>query len=271
MRIDQRFAALRASGRAGLVAYVTAGDPSLERSAEIVRALDRGGADLIEIGVPFSDPVADGPVIERAAGRALAAGGSLRATLDLVAGVRADVSAPLVLFTYLNPVLRLGLTDFVRRAADAGVDGVLALDLPVEEAATTTEVLAGGGLDMIFLISPTTSDARIARAASLGRGFLYVISRLGVTGVRSSIPASARGLVERARRLSPLPIALGFGISTPAQVADAAGWADAVVVGSAIVSVIERAGDSPDLADRVERFVRSLATPLGDGRGGGKR
>jgi tryptophan synthase alpha chain len=269
VRIDQRFASLRAAGRAGLVAYVTAGDPSLERSAEIVRAVDRGGADLIEIGVPFSDPVADGPVIERAAGRALGAGGSLRATLDLVERVRADVSVPLVLFTYVNPVLRLGLPDFVRRAAGAGVDGVLVLDLPVEEASLTSGVLAGAGIDMIFLISPTTSDARIARAASLGRGFLYAISRLGVTGARSSIPTSARGLVERARRLSALPVAVGFGISTPAQVADAAAWADAVVVGSAIVSVIERAGDEPDLADRVERFVRSLATPLGDGRGGG--
>lgn len=271
MRIEQRFAALRAAGRAGLVTYVTAGDPSLERSAEIVSALDRGGADLIEVGVPFSDPVADGPVIERAAGRALASGGSLRATLDIIARVRPDVSAPLVLFTYLNPVLRLGYPDFARRAADAGVDGVLTLDLPLEEAARARDVLAGAGLDMIFLISPTTSEARLARAASLGRGFLYAISRLGVTGARASIPVAARGLVERARRHSSLPIALGFGISTPAQVADAAGWADAVVVGSAIVSVIEREAEAPDLPARVEAFVRSLAAPLdGGGRGGGR-
>lgn len=271
MRIEQRFSTLRAEGRAGLVAYVTAGDPSLERSAEIVRALDLGGADVIEVGVPFSDPVADGPVIERAAGRALAAGGSLRASLDLVASVRADVSAPLVLFTYLNPVLRLGLAEFARRAADAGVDGVLTLDLPLEEADNARDVLGAAGLDMIFLVSPTTSDSRIARAGSLGRGFLYAISRLGVTGARSAIPATARGLVERARRLSPLPVALGFGISTPQQVAQAAGWADAVVVGSSIVSVIEAAGTARDVAGRVEQFVRSLAAPLRDGRGGGRQ
>jgi tryptophan synthase alpha chain len=268
VRIAQCFAALRAAGRSGLVAYVTAGDPTPARSAEIVRALDRGGADLIEVGVPFSDPVADGPVIERAANRALAAGGSLRATLGLVERVRGDVSAPLVLFTYLNPVLRLGLPEFARRAAGAGVDGVLTLDLPVEEAGEAREVLAEAGLDMIFLVSPTTSDARLARAASLGRGFLYAVSRLGVTGVRGSIPASARGLVDRARRASPLPVALGFGISTPAQVAEASGWADAVVVGSAIVCEIERAGNDPGLPAIVEGFVRTLAAPL---RGGGGR
>jgi tryptophan synthase alpha chain len=171
-----------------------------------------------------------------------------------------------VLFTYLNPVLRLGVSEFARRAAGAGVDGVLALDLPLEEAEGPSEVLAGAGLDMIFLVSPTTSDARLARAASLGRGFIYAISRLGVTGARESIPASARELVARVRRVSTLPVAVGFGISTPAQVADAAGWADAVVVGSAIVSVIEREGASAELPARVEEFVRSLAAPVRGGQ-----
>lgn len=264
------FTALRADQRAGLIAYVTAGDPSPDRSAEILVALDRGGADVIEVGVPFSDPVADGAVIERAAGRALTAGGSLRVTLDLVARVRPLVRAPLVLFTYLNPLLRFGVPAFARRAAAVGVDGVLILDLPMEEASSTRDVLAGAGLDMIFLISPTTSDTRLARAASLGQGFLYVISRLGVTGARETLSDTACDLVARVRRHSPLPVALGFGISTPAQVAQAAGWADAVVVGSAIVGVIEEGREAADLAERVETFVRSLAAPLAANRAGGR-
>ena len=262
MRIEQRFAALRQAGRAGLVTYVTAGDPTLRESSAILRALDRGGADLIEVGVPFSDPVADGPVIERAAGRALAAGGSLRATLDLIEQVRSHVTAPLVLFTYLNPLLRFGLPRFAARAAAAGVDGVLVLDLPVEEAEPLREMLARAGLAMIFLVSPTTSDERLARAAALGQGFLYAISRLGVTGARASLPAPARDLVARARRHSSLPVALGFGISTPEQVAEVATWADGVVVGSAIVSIIEQGRGDVDLPARVGRFVRSLAAPL---------
>ena len=212
-RLDGIFAGLRAEGRTGLVTFTTAGDPDLERSADLLRVLDRAGADVLEVGVPFSDPLADGPVIQRASERALAAGGTLAAALDLVAGVRASVGAGIVLFTYANPVLRMGLTAFMARAADAGVDGVLVLDLPIEEADGLRSAAAGAGIDPIFLLSPTTTEARIRRAAALGRGFLYGISRLGVTGGpghgRGGARASSRG---RIRAVTDLPIALGFGI-----------------------------------------------------------
>src|SRR5262245_45555970 len=172
-RIEHTFARLRAERRPGLVTYTTAGDPDLPRSAEILKALDRGGADVLEVGVPFSDPLADGPVIQRATERALAAGSNLRAALALVGEVRSDVSAPIVIFSYANPLLRMGLDTFARQAAGAGVDGVLALDLPIEEAHIFHETLTGAGLDTIFLLSPTTTDARIRRAAEMGGGFLY--------------------------------------------------------------------------------------------------
>ena len=189
-RIAQTFARLRSEGHAGLVTFTTAGDPDLPRSAEILRALDRAGADVLEVGVPFSDPLADGPVIQRATERALAAGGSLRSALSMIEEIRSGVSAPIVLFTYANPVFRMGIETFARRAAAAGVDGVLALDLPIEEAGAFRDVLASEGLDTIFLLSPTTTDARIRRAAELGRGFLYGISRLGVTGARETVAAA---------------------------------------------------------------------------------
>lgn len=266
-RLDGTFAALRARGRTGLITYVTAGDPDLERSALVLTALDRAGADVIEVGVPFSDPVADGPVIERAAGRARAAGGTLRATLDLVARVRPEVRAPIVLFTYVNPLMAMGERAFAERAQAAGVDGVLALDFPVEEAEGFHRTLASVGIATIFLLSPTTTDNRIARAASLGRGFLYVISRLGVTGARATLPARARDLVARIRRKTTLPVALGFGLSSPDHVRQVGAWADAAVVGSALVSVIEESAGSPDLVDRVEDFVRWLKGAEAGGAG----
>jgi len=260
-RIAGAFARVRASGRPGLVTYVTAGDPDARRSEAILRALGRAGADVIEIGVPFSDPIADGPVIQRAAERALAAGGHLAASLDLVARVRADLAAPLVLFSYVNPVLQMGLPRFAARAADAGVDGVLLLDLPIEEAGEVRDAL--GALDLIFLVSPTTTDRRLTDAAKFGRGFLYAISRLGVTGARDAVAAGARPLVERVRALTPLPVALGFGVSRPEHVAEIGGYADAAVVGSAIVQTIaDRAAAGEDEAAAVESFVRWLK---GDG------
>ena len=194
-RITQTFAKLRAEKRAGLVTYTTAGDPDLPRSARILKALDRAGADVLEVGVPFSDPLADGPVIQRATERALAAGGCLSASLALVAEVRAEVSAPIVIFSYANPLMRMGLETFARQAAASGVDGVLALDLPIEEAEEFRQVLTAAGLDTIFLLSPTTTDARIRRAAELGSGFLYGISRLGVTGARDTVATGATALV----------------------------------------------------------------------------
>jgi tryptophan synthase alpha chain len=264
-RIESTFARLRAKGRPGLVTYTTAGDPDLARSAQILKALDRAGADVLEIGVPFSDPLADGPVIQRATERALAAGGSLRASLALVEQIRPHVSAPIVVFSYANPLLRLGLGEFARRAAGAGVDGVLALDLPIEEADAFRETLSASDLDTIFLLSPTTTDARIGKAATLGRGFLYGISRLGVTGARDRVASGAEALVRRIRAQTAMPIALGFGISRPEHVAEVGRYADAAVVGSALVSLIAEERDSPRLLDKIEAYVRWLKEPRASG------
>lgn len=257
-RIGEAFAHLRKDRRTGLVTYVTAGDPDLQRSAAILQALDRAGADVIEVGVPFSDPLADGPVIQRATERALAAGTSLSAVLDMLERVRPTLRVPLVLFTYANPVLRIGLESFGRRAAQVGVDGVLVLDLPVEEAGEFRESMAGRGIDMIFLLSPTTTTERIRRASQLGRGFLYGISRLGVTGVRDHVAPGAEELAARIRAETSLPLALGFGISQPDHVRQIGQWADAAVVGSGLVRVIAQNTDAPDLVGRVESYVRWL-------------
>lgn len=257
-RLRDTFAALRRAGQPGLVTYTTAGDPDLATSAEILRTLDRAGADVLEVGVPFSDPLADGPVIQRATERALAAGGSLKRTLAMVASLGGSLRAPIVLFSYANPIARMGDAAFARAAADAGVDGVLVLDLPIEEAGAFRDTLAGVGIDTIFLLSPTTTEARIARAAELGRGFLYCISRLGVTGARDTVSAEAGTLVRRIRAHSDLPIALGFGLSRPEHVAEVGSYADAAVVGSALVSRIAEAGRSPRLLEDVAAYVRDL-------------
>jgi tryptophan synthase alpha chain len=257
-RIADTFAKIRSEGGPGLVTYTTAGDPDLPRSAEILKALDRAGADVLEVGVPFSDPLADGPVIQRATERALAAGGSLRSALTMIRDVRAQIAAPIVIFSYANPLLRLGVAEFARRAADAGVDGVLALDLPIEEAEEFRGTLADAGIDMIFLLSPTTTDARIARAAALGSGFLYGISRVGVTGARDQVASSAAAMVARIRAQTTMPIALGFGVSRPEHVAEIGVYADAAVVGSALVSVIAKESATLELIPRVEEYVRWL-------------
>jgi tryptophan synthase alpha chain len=242
----------------GLVAYVTAGDPDIGRTEGILRALDRGGADVAEIGVPFSDPLADGPVIQRATERALAAGTTLDGVLDMVARVRPELKMPLVIFSYANPILRLGPEVFADRACKAGVDGVLVLDLPLEEAADVRAMLDMRGIDTILLLSPTTSDGRLRQAAALGSGFLYAISRLGVTGAREDLAEGADDMVRRIRAVTDLPVALGFGISKPEHVRRVGQWADAAVVGSALVSVIAEAGQSSDLNTRVEEYVRWL-------------
>lgn len=260
-RLTSTFDRLRQQGRLGLVAYITAGDPDLERSAELLVALDTAGASVVEVGVPFSDPVADGPVIQSSIERALAAGTTLEGVIDLVSRVRSRVGAPLVLFSYSNPIFRFGIERFVQRAAAAGVDGVLVLDLPIEEADNVRRELARHGVDMIFLVSPTTSPERIRRTAELGSGFLYAVSRLGVTGAREALPPGARDLVGRIRAESHLPVALGFGICRPEQVREACRWADAAVVGSSLVNVIAKVGTGPDLERQVQRHVRWL---LGD-------
>lgn len=240
-----------------LVAYVTAGDPNFATSCDIVRGVAHGGADLIEIGVPFSDPIADGPVIQRASERALAAGGSLTRALDVVRAVRAEVGTPIVLFTYVNPVLRFGAEAFTRAAVDAGVDGVLMLDLPIEESGSMHRTLAGAGLDQIFLISPTTSEERLRQAVEMGSGFLYAISRLGVTGARDTVAGTARPVVDAIRKVTAMPVALGFGISTPEHVREACVYADAAVVGSALVQKIAEAAPEHAAAE-AEGFVRWL-------------
>lgn len=257
-RIEQRFTQLRSAGKKGLVTYITAGDPDLERSAGIIRRLDQAGADVLEIGVPFSDPLADGPVIQRATERALAAGTTLTNVLEMLKSIRTSISAPIVIFSYANPILRMGLEKFVMEAKAAGVDGVLTLDVPPEEGDSLRAAFAGAGIDTIFLLSPTTTVERIRRASELGSGFLYGISRLGVTGVRDSVDDSARELAARVKAETNLPLALGFGISRPEHVRAIGQWADAAVVGSALVKVIAEHGNTAGLLDEVERYVRWL-------------
>jgi tryptophan synthase alpha chain len=260
-RLAETFARLRrASNGPGLVAYVTAGDPDLPRTEGILRALERGGADVIEVGVPFSDPLADGPVIQRATERALAAGTTLSGVLDMIGRVRADLRAPIVLFSYVNPILRLGAERFADRARDTGVDGVLVLDLPIEEAGEFRALMASRGIDTILLLSPTTTDDRLRRAASLGSGFLYAISRLGVTGARDAIADGAEEMVRRIRTCSSLPIALGFGISKPEHVREVGKWADAAVVGSAIVNVIAEAATSSGPSQQIDPHLQPASS-----------
>lgn len=257
-RLTGVFERLRQGQRGGLVTYLTAGDPDADRSAALLIHVARAGADVLEVGVPFSDPLADGPVIQRASERALAAGMSLRGVLQVVRRVRAEVDTPIVLFTYANPVIRMDPDVFARTAADAGVDGVLILDYPIEEAEPLRQPILSAGLDPIFLISPTTSEERVRQSAELGRGFLYVISRLGVTGMRDRLPDDVEQLMARVRRCSDLPVALGFGISRPEHVSEVWRVADAAVVGSALVNVVAEYGASPQLCERASEYVRWL-------------
>lgn len=257
-RLRDTFAAARKAKRAAFVAYVTAGDPHLGRTPEIATALRRGGADILELGVPFSDPIADGPTNQRAAERALAAGTTLDGVLEAVVEIRRSAELPIVLFTYSNPVLRYGVERFADDARAAGVDGVLFTDVPVEELDRFGPVLRDRELDPVLLVTPTSGRDRTKAAARQGRGFLYLVSRTGVTGARQQLDPELEEHVATARKLSKLPVAVGFGISNPAQVAAVAALADGVVVGSAIVDVIARVGNSPELADAVQRMVTPL-------------
>ena len=257
-RLNDAFKEAKREKRAAFVPYVTAGDPSLERSVEIVRALARAGADVIELGVPFSDPIADGPTNQRAAERALAAGTNLSGVLAAVEVVRQDLDIPVVLFTYANPVLRYGIGDFSEDAAAAGVDGVLFTDVPAEETAPFENHIGAAGLDLIMLVTPTSTRRRMKAAARFGGGFLYLVSRTGVTGVRQKLDAGLAENIRMARKVSSLPVAVGFGVSTPEQVASVAEKADGVVVGSAIVSRIGAMGDCDELIDEVEMFASEL-------------
>ena len=247
-RISKRFAELRASGELGIVAYIVAGDPSLEASLKYVLALAEGGADFIELGVPFSDPLADGPTIQRASERALKSGTTLAGVIDLVRRIRKSTppasEVPLVLFSYYNPILQMGLEKFASSAAAAGADGVLATDLTPEESDDYRRILAAQHLDTIFLGAPTSTDDRLAKIAACSSGFLYLISRTGVTGAKDALPDDLPALVRRSRAVTDLPIAVGFGISLPGHVSVLGGLADAAVIGSALVSEIESATKS---------------------------
>jgi tryptophan synthase alpha chain len=261
-RISKRFAELRASGELGIVAFITAGDPSLDATLKYFLALAEAGADVIELGVPFSDPLADGPTIQRASERSLKAGTTLVGVLELVRRIRQSSppfnEVPLVLFSYYNPILQMGLEKFASAAASAGADGVLATDLTPEESEDYRRILAAHRLDTIFLGAPTSTDERLAKIAGCSSGFLYLISRTGVTGAKDALPDDLPALLRRARSVTRLPIAVGFGISLPGHVSVLGGLADAAVVGSALVSEIEKAKSVDGAATALAGRVRSL-------------
>jgi tryptophan synthase alpha chain len=261
-RVSQRFAALRAAGELGIVAYITAGDPSLDATLKFVTALAEAGADVIELGIPFSDPLADGPVIQRASERALQAGTTLASVLDLVRRIRQSNSAareiPIVLFGYYNPMFQMGIEKFAASASAAGADGVLATDLTPEESNEYRRILAAHNLDTVFLAAPTSTDERIKIISAATSGFLYLISRTGVTGAKDSLPDDLPALIRRVRSHTNLPVAVGFGISLPGHVSVLGGLADAAVVGSALVSEIEKAGSVEAAAQALGARIRSL-------------
>jgi tryptophan synthase alpha chain len=257
-RIRETFVHLKRSRRGGFIPFIMAGDPDLVTTELLLVELAAAGADIIELGVPFSDPVADGKVIQRASERALRKGVTVSDALRCISNARQHVDVPIVLFSYLNPILKFGKDRLVNEAKQAGVDAVLVTDLIPEEADGWFETFRNDGMDLIFLVAPTTSDERLARIAQQAGGFIYAVSRAGVTGARNEMPRDAEPLVRRLRGVSDLPIAVGFGISTAEQVGEVWRFADAAVIGSAIVNQIEKLTDSPDLVNRVGDFARSL-------------
>ena len=261
-RISARFNEMRKDGRKGFIPFVTAGDPDLETSLSIILKLAEMGADVIELGVPFSDPMADGPTIQRSSQRALNGGTTLANVLGLATQFREHSDVPIVLFSYFNPIMRFGIESFVTAANASGVDGVLLTDVIEDEAQTISERFAAHGIDLISLIAPTTTDHRLEKICKNARGFIYAVSRAGVTGTRNEMSSAAETLVNRARKFTDLPIAVGFGISTAAQIDEVWQYADAAVVGSAIVAEIERVADSGVAAKAVEDFVARLLPPF---------
>jgi tryptophan synthase alpha chain len=257
-RIGDAFKQLRREGRRGFIPFITAGDPDLETTRALFVELARAGATLIELGVPFSDPVADGPVIQRASERALRHAIGLADVLEILSDARRETDVPVVLFSYFNPLLQFGVERLAQESARVGVDGVLVTDLVPEESADFNATLARHGLDQIFLAAPTTSDARLLMISERASGFVYAVARAGVTGARETISAEAERLVTRVRGVTELPVAVGFGISTPEQVKEVWRYADAAVVGSALVAEIEKRAGSPDLVEHVGAFARSL-------------
>jgi tryptophan synthase alpha chain len=257
-RIETAFTQLRSAGKSGFIPFITAGDPDLSTTEKLLFELADAGATVIELGIPFSDPMADGPVIQRASERALLHGFGLQEVLDLVGRVRKQIDTPIILFSYFNPLLQYGIERLAIEAQAAGVDGVLVTDLIPEESEEFARVLRQHGLDLILLVAPTSTDVRLKLIAERASGFVYAVSRAGVTGAQSSVSSEAEKLVQRMRNFSDLPIAVGFGISTPEQVADVQRYADAVVVGSAIVAEMERLVSAPDLSKRIGSFAKNL-------------
>jgi tryptophan synthase alpha chain len=261
-RIGTAFQALRRQGQTALIPFITAGDPDLRTTEALIHALVAAGADLIELGVPFSDPMADGPTIQAASERALAGGTTLSGILELVRRVRQHTNVPIILMGYYNPVFRFGPERFAREAASAGIDGVLLVDLPPEERGEIHGFLRAAGLDLITLLAPTTPPGRRQELCARGEGFIYYVSMTGVTGAKAVDTATIQGEVEALRRESPVPVAVGFGISTPEEAKAIARFADAVVVGSALVRIVAAHGRSPELISHLSAFVRSLKAGL---------
>ena len=260
--ISAVFEHCRAEKRSAFIPFLTAGDPDLRTTGELMRAMVDGGADIIELGVPFSDPIADGPTIQRATQRALDSGTTLSGILRLVARQRDQLGVPIVLFTYFNPIHSRGVEVFAEQAAASGVDGVLCVDMPPDEGQDYIQALHRQGLDTVFLLAPTSDRARFKTVVQQSTGFVYYVSRTGVTGAKEALPKELAKEAKRLRRRLDQPLAVGFGISTPEQVAAVAKVADGVVVGSALVQLIGEHGSSPDLAQRVEDRVRELCEPL---------
>ena len=257
-RIEDAFTTLKEQGRKGFIPFITAGDPDLATTEQLLVELAQAGATVIELGVPFSDPMADGPVIQRASERALQNHFTLQDLLDMVMRARKQIDTPIILFSYFNPLLQFGVKRVAAAAREAGLDGVLVTDLTPEEAGEFEPELRANGLDMIFLVAPTSTDERLKLVADHASGFVYAVSRAGVTGTRESVSAEAEKLVHRMRRFTSLPIAVGFGISNVDQVRDVQRYADAVVVGSAIVAAMEHLGNAPDVAQKIGEFARAL-------------
>jgi tryptophan synthase alpha chain len=260
-RIETAFT-LKREGKPGFIPFITAGDPDLDTTAELLMELANAGATVIELGVPFSDPMADGPVIQRASERALRHGFGLKEIFAITAKVRAKIDTPLVLFSYFNPLLQYGIDKLARAARKAGIDGVLVTDLTPEESQEFAARLKADDLDMIFLVAPTSTDERLRMITAHASGFVYAVSRAGVTGARENLSREAELLVARVRKFSSLPVAVGFGISSAEQVAQTCTYADAAVVGSAIVAQIEKLSGSPNVVEEIGKFVRSLI-PVG--------
>ena len=260
-RIAEVFSELSREGKKGFIPFIVAGDPDLDTTCDLLVELGNSGATLIELGVPFSDPMADGPVIQRASERALKHGFGLAAVLDTAAKSRRRTNVPIILFSYYNPLLQYGLINLVRDAKDAGIEGILVTDLTLEESDEFAKALSSNDLHLIFLVAPTSTDERLLAIAKKATGFIYAVSRAGVTGEQAEISAVAESLVKRLRHYSSLPIAVGFGISTSEQVARTWEFADAAVVGSAIVAEIEHCAGAPDTVQRVGEFARALLVP----------